>query len=80
LLASSLVLRKLAELEDGIDYLQVFEDDTKSKNLWFIDDGDGDAITGLLPSEYEQGSLATRAGSAVQSVGSVQISTSQQHP
>jgi hypothetical protein len=51
----------------------VFEDDNKGKNLWFVEDGDGDAITGLLPSEYEQGSVATRAGSAVQSVGPMEM-------
>ncbi|MGB7324208.1 MAG: hypothetical protein WBD31_05015 [Rubripirellula sp.] len=51
-LACYLVLRQLAEQHDGIDYLQVFEDDTKDENLWFIEDGDGGAITGLLPSDY----------------------------
>ena len=51
-LACYLVLRELAELKDGIDYLQVFEDETKDENLWFIEDGDGGAITGLLPSDY----------------------------
>jgi hypothetical protein len=51
-LACYQVLRELAEKKDGIDYLQVFEDDTKGENLWFIEDGDGGAITGLLPSDY----------------------------
>lgn len=51
-LACYFVLRGLAEEKDGIDYLQVFEDETKRENLWFIEDGDGGAITGLLPSDY----------------------------
>ncbi|MFG0287836.1 MAG: hypothetical protein ACF8CQ_06675 [Rhodopirellula sp. JB044] len=28
------------------------EDDNKDENLWFLEDGDGGAITGLLPSDY----------------------------
>ena len=40
-----------AELHGGIDYLQVFESDD-SDNLWFIEDGEGGAITALLPSDY----------------------------
>lgn len=47
-----MLLRRLAEEKDGLDYLQVFEDDSKDENLWFIEDGPGGAITGLLPSEY----------------------------
>ena len=46
------VLRKKADDHGGIDYLQVFEDDTKSESLWFIEDGPGGAITALLPSDY----------------------------
>ena len=46
------VLRKQAGEHGGIDYLQVFEDESKSENLWFIEDGDGGAITALLPSDY----------------------------
>lgn len=52
MLACYHVLRQLAEEHNGIDYLQVFTDDTKDENLWLIEDGDGGAITGLLPSEY----------------------------
>ena len=46
------VLRHTADEHRGIDYLQVFEDDSKSENLWFIEDGPGGAITALLPSDY----------------------------
>lgn len=48
------ILKQLAEQHDGLDYLQVFEDRTgeKSEPLWFIEDGDGGAITALLPSDY----------------------------
>lgn len=45
------VLRQLADEQQGIDYLQVFEDPEK-ENLWFIEDGPGGAITSLLPSDY----------------------------
>ena len=51
-LACYLVLRQIAEQVDGIDYLQVFEDASKSEDLWFIEDDEGGAITGLLPSDY----------------------------
>ena len=37
--------------EYGIDYLQVFESEEGSR-LWFIEDGEGGAITALLPEEY----------------------------
>ena len=46
------ILKELAEEHDGLDYLQVFEDATKPEPLWFIEDGDGGAITALLPSDY----------------------------
>ena len=46
------VLRQKAELHQGLDYLQVFESAEKPENLWFIEDGDGGAITALLPSEH----------------------------
>lgn len=36
----------------GLDYLQVFEDPAKREPLWFIEDGEGGAITALLPSDY----------------------------
>ena len=52
IVACYIVLRSLAEKHGGIDYLQVFEDESKPENLWFIEDGDGGAITGLLPSDY----------------------------
>ncbi|WP_231740962.1 hypothetical protein [Thalassoglobus neptunius] len=46
------VLRQLAGKQNGLDYLQVFESDTAPENLWFIEDGEGGAITALLPSDY----------------------------
>jgi hypothetical protein len=36
----------------GLDYLQVFEDPVKGARLWFMEDGEGGAITALLPSDY----------------------------
>ena len=45
-------LQRLAREHDGIDYLQVFTDPSKPEPLWFIEDGDGGAITALLPSDY----------------------------
>ena len=42
-----------AQIHNGIDYLQVFEEPTKTlPNLWFIDDGNGGATTALLPEDY----------------------------
>ncbi|TWT60980.1 hypothetical protein Pan54_17120 [Rubinisphaera italica] len=46
------VLRQLADQHQGLDYLQVFEAGDKPENLWFIEDGQGGAITALLPSDY----------------------------
>lgn len=48
------ILKRLAKQHDGLDYLQVFEDHTgeKPEPLWFIEDGDGGAITALLASDY----------------------------
>ena len=45
-------LQQLAEQHDGLDYLQVFVPRGKNEPLWFIEDGDGGAITALLPSDY----------------------------
>lgn len=45
------LLRERAELHSGLDYLQVFESEGK-EDLWFIEDGEGGAITALLPSDY----------------------------
>jgi len=45
-------LQRLATEHDGIDYLHVFTDGSKPEALWFIEDGDGGAITALLPSDY----------------------------
>ena len=44
-------LQDLAQVHDGIDYLEVFEND-EGENLWLIEDGEGGAITALLPSDY----------------------------
>ncbi|MDZ4683527.1 MAG: hypothetical protein SH850_00465 [Planctomycetaceae bacterium] len=52
ILACWQVLRTEADRHQGLDYLQVFEDRTKSEALWFIEDGDGGAMTALLPSDY----------------------------
>ncbi|MGA2618940.1 MAG: hypothetical protein ABSF26_15120 [Thermoguttaceae bacterium] len=45
-------LQRLAKEKDGIDYLQVFTDPSQHEALWFIEDGEGGAITALLPSDY----------------------------
>ncbi len=45
-------LQQKAKAHDGLDYLQVFEDPAARDRLWFIEDGDGGAITALLPSDY----------------------------
>ena len=44
-------LQALAVIHHGLDYLQSFTCPGKEP-LWFIEDGDGGAITALLPSEY----------------------------
>ncbi len=46
------LLQDQAQRHQGLDYLQVFEDGSTSSRLWFIEDGDGGAITALLPSDY----------------------------
>lgn len=46
------ILQAEANRYEGLSYLQVFEDGTKKENLWFIDDGEGGAVTALLPSDY----------------------------
>jgi len=45
------VLQQKAAESDGIDYLQVFES-AAGDRLWFIEDGDGGAITAMLPEDY----------------------------
>ncbi len=45
------VLQQGALEHNGIDYLQAFES-ADGDRLWFIEDGDGGAITALLPDEY----------------------------
>jgi hypothetical protein len=47
-----LELQGKAERHGGLDYLQVFEDKRKPEKLWFIEDGEGGAITAILPSDY----------------------------
>lgn len=46
------VLNNLAKDKQGIDYLQVFVRNGDNSKLWFIEDGDGGAITALTPDEY----------------------------
>jgi hypothetical protein len=46
------MLQTRARKHRGLDYLQVFTDSAKREPLWFIEDGDGGAITALLPSDY----------------------------
>lgn len=46
------LLQQEAQRNDGLDYLQVFDDPEKSEALWFLEDGIGGAITALLPSDY----------------------------
>ena len=40
-----ILLQQRAAEHGGIDYLQVFEDESKPENLWFIEDGTGGAMT-----------------------------------
>ncbi len=46
------LLQAEAERNDGLDYLQVFDDPERAESLWFIEDGAGGAVTALLPSDY----------------------------
>ena len=46
------VLQGLAKEHNGIDYLQTFDDPDREEGLWLIEDGEGGAITALLPSDY----------------------------
>lgn len=47
------VLRSKADEHGGLDYLQIFDSgDPNQPDLWFIEDGDGGAITALLPADY----------------------------
>ena len=52
ILACWRVLREKAEQNQGLDYLQVFEDESKPEALWFMEDSEGGAITALLPSDH----------------------------
>lgn len=45
-------LQAQAQQHGGLDYLQVFIDPDRPEPLWFIEDGEGGAITALLPSDY----------------------------
>ena len=45
-------LQQQARHHQGLDYLQVFEVAGSDDRLWFIEDGQGGAITALLPSDY----------------------------
>jgi hypothetical protein len=47
------VLQEQAKRYGGIDYLQIFKNvDPNKPDLWIIEDGDGGAITALLPDDY----------------------------
>ncbi len=52
IVACLIQLQRLAKEKNGLDYLQVFVDDAIGRRLWLIEDGDGGAITALLPNEY----------------------------
>lgn len=52
ILACLAVLQRKADERKGLDYLQVFESNEHTETLWFIEDGEGGAITALLPSDY----------------------------
>lgn len=41
-----------ADKHRGLDYLQSFTVQGSAESLWFIEDGDGGAITALFPSDY----------------------------
>ena len=45
-------LQVRAQSHNGLDYQRLFEDDASERRLWFIEDGEGGAITALLPSDY----------------------------
>jgi hypothetical protein len=45
-------LQKLARRHEGLQYVQVFEEQSTNRRLWFIEDSGGGAITALLPSDY----------------------------
>ncbi len=51
MLAALRLLQEQALEHNGIDYLQVFKT-RDGRVLWFIEDGEGGAITALLPSDY----------------------------
>ena len=46
------ILQSRAIAQHGLDYLQVFEVASTNSRLWFIEDGDGGAITALLAEDY----------------------------
>jgi hypothetical protein len=52
ILACLFQLQAKAQEHHGLDYLQVFTDPDRSEALWFIEDGEGGAITALLPSDH----------------------------
>ena len=54
ILACLAILQRKAIEKQGLDYLQVFEGKAMgmSDDLWYIEDGEGGAITALLPSDY----------------------------
>jgi len=51
IIACLALLQRKAKEHQGIDYLQVFESPNGDR-LWFIEDGEGGAITAMLPEDY----------------------------
>lgn len=50
ILVLSLGLQARARTHGGLDYLQVYRNDSEGPDLWFIEDGE--VVTALLPSDY----------------------------
>ena len=46
------LLRRKADENRGLDYLQIFTFPEMPEDLWFMEDGAGGAITALLPSDH----------------------------
>ena len=46
------ILTDLAEEKQGLDYLQVFIRESDGAKLWFLEDGEGGAISAIRPEDY----------------------------
>jgi hypothetical protein len=51
ILACLVHLQTKAKEHSGLDYVLVFTDSDRLETLWFMEDGEGGAITALLPSD-----------------------------